>query len=110
MNISFDVKTSKMAEFSAFLMGTNHMGGIPCSPPTIIANAKNSGVDISEMTIIWTPNEDTTTMKIKVDSDNNKLDLFPHTAFDGSIFQFQRVGIFVLHRHRLQTLILKMKK
>ena len=79
-----------MAEFTASIIGTNSMGGIPCKPFLIIANAAQKGAIVTELTITWKPHRGgITNIFVKVDKDIK----FPlQETFVGSMFQFQRVA------------------
>ena len=77
-------------EFRADIIGTNLMGGVPCSPLQIIANVLRHGANVLKIVNTWYPGaEGRTIMCVYVDNEIDQMG--PQQAFDGSLFQFQKV-------------------
>jgi hypothetical protein len=77
-------------EFRADIIGTNGMGGVPCPPPHILANALSQGANVSKIVTTWYPGAGgRTIMCVYVDNEIDQMG--PQQAFDGSLFQFQKV-------------------
>ena len=76
--------------FEADIIGTNLMGGVPCPPPHILANVLSQGANVFKIVTTWYPkSEGRTIMCVYVDNEIDQMG--PQQAFDGSLFQFQKV-------------------